>query len=84
MCVDFIDLNKHCPKDPYPLPRIDKLVDIAAGYEVMSLLDCFSGYHQIWLNPEDKEKTSLITLGVLIVIAACQRDCEMQDPLSLE
>ena len=47
MCVNFTDLNKHCLKDPYPLPRIDKLVDIAASYEVMSLLDCFSGYHQI-------------------------------------
>ena len=41
MCVDFIELNKHCQKDPYPLPRIDKLVDIAVGCEMMSLLDCF-------------------------------------------
>jgi hypothetical protein len=63
MCVDFTDHNKHCLKDPYPLPRIDKLVDIAAGYEVMSLLNCFSGYHQIWLNPEDKEKTNFINPG---------------------
>jgi len=63
MCVDFTDLNKCCPKDPYPLPRIDKLVDIATDCEVMSLLDCFSGYHQIWLNPDDEEKTSFITLG---------------------
>jgi len=63
MCIDFTDLNKACPKDPYPLPRIDKLIDIAAGCERMSLLDCFSGYHQIWMNPEDEEKTSFITLG---------------------
>jgi hypothetical protein len=61
MCVDFTDLNKCCLKDPYPLPRIDKLVDITAGCEVMSLLDCFFGYHQIWLNPDDEEKTSFIT-----------------------
>ena len=61
MCVDFTDLNKCCPKDPYPLPRIDKLVDIVAWCEVMSLLDCFSGYHQIWLNPDDEEKTSFVT-----------------------
>jgi hypothetical protein len=47
MCVDFTDLNKCCPKDPYPLPRIDKLVDITAECEVMSLLDYFSWYHQI-------------------------------------
>ena len=63
MCVDFIDLNKCCPKDLCPLPRIDKLVDIAARCKVMSLLDCFLGYHQIWLNPDDEEKTSFITLG---------------------
>ena len=63
MCVDFTDLNKCCPKDPYLLPRTDKLVDIAAGCKVMSLLDCFSGYHQIWLNSNDEEKTSFITPG---------------------
>jgi hypothetical protein len=45
MYVDFTNLNKCCPKDPYLLPRIDKLVNVAAGCEVMSLLDCFSGYH---------------------------------------
>jgi hypothetical protein len=59
MCIDFTNLNKCCLKDPYPLPRIDKL----AGCEVMSLLDCFSGYHQIWLNLDDEEKTSFITSG---------------------
>ena len=63
MCIDFTDLNKCCPKDPYPLPRIDKLVHITAGCEVMSLLDCFSGYHQIWLNPDVEDKMSFITLG---------------------
>ena len=62
-CVYFTDLNKCCPKDPYPLPRIDKLVDITAVSEVMSLLDCFLGYHQIWLNPDDEEKTCFITPG---------------------
>jgi len=47
MCIDFTDLNKACPKDEFPLPRIDTLVDAAAGSEMMSLLDCYSGYHQI-------------------------------------
>jgi hypothetical protein len=47
MCIDFTSLNKACPKDNFLLPRIDKIVDSAAGCEVMSLLDCFSGYHQI-------------------------------------
>jgi hypothetical protein len=49
MCIDFTILNKACPKDNFPLPRIDKIVDSAAGCEVMSLLDCFSGYHQIYI-----------------------------------
>jgi hypothetical protein len=61
MCIDFTSLNKVCPKDNFPLPRIDKIVDSAAGCEVMSLLDCFSGYHQIYMKEEDKASTSFIT-----------------------
>jgi hypothetical protein len=61
MCIDFIDLNKACPKDEFPLPRIDSLVNAAASSELMSLLDCYSGYHQIWMKKEDKLKTSFIT-----------------------
>jgi hypothetical protein len=48
MCIDFTDLNKACEKDEFPLPRIDSLVDAAASSELMSLQDCYSGYHQIW------------------------------------
>jgi hypothetical protein len=47
ICIDFTNLNKACLKDDYPLPRIDTLVDAAVGLEMMSMLDCFSGYHQI-------------------------------------
>jgi hypothetical protein len=61
MCIDFIYLNKACLKDEFPLPRIDSLVDAAATSELMSLLDCYSGYHQIWMKKEDKPKTSFIT-----------------------
>jgi hypothetical protein len=61
MCIDFTSLNKACPKDNFPLPQIDKIVDSAAGYEVMSLLDCFSGYHQIYMKEEDKASSSFIT-----------------------
>jgi hypothetical protein len=61
MCIDFTSLNKACPKDNFPLPRIDKIVDSAAGCEVMSLLDCFSGYHQIYMKEKDKASTSFIT-----------------------
>jgi hypothetical protein len=61
MCIDFTSLNKASPKDNFPLPRIDKIFDSAAGCEVMSLLDCFSGYHQIYMKEEDKANTSFIT-----------------------
>jgi hypothetical protein len=61
MCINFTNLNKACPKDNFPLPRIDKIVDFVASCEVMSLLDCFSGYHQIYMKEEDKGNTSFIT-----------------------
>jgi hypothetical protein len=61
MCIDFTDLNKAYPKDEFPLPRIDSLVDAAASLELVSLLDCYSGYHQIWMKKEDEPKTSFIT-----------------------
>ena len=61
MYIDFTDLNKACPKDDFLLPKIDKVVDDAANSQMMSLLDCFSGYHQIWMRKEDEEKTSFIT-----------------------
>jgi hypothetical protein len=61
MCIDFTDLNKACKKDPFPLPMIDASVDKAAACKRFSLLDCFPGYHQIWLKKEDQEKTSFTT-----------------------
>jgi hypothetical protein len=61
MCVDFTDLNKACKKDDFPLERVDKIVHDAANSEMLSLLDMFSGYHQIKVRKEDEEKTSFIT-----------------------
>ena len=61
VCIDFTDLNKSCPKDPFPLPHIDKLVDATAGHQLMSFMDAFSGYNQILMHPEDQEKTSFMT-----------------------
>ena len=61
MCVDYTDLNKHCPKDPFGLPRIDQVIDSTAGCVLLSFLDCYSGYHQIALKEEDKIKTAFIT-----------------------
>jgi hypothetical protein len=61
MCTDFTDLNKYCPKDDFPLVKIDQIVNSTASCEIMALLGCFSGYHQIWLCKENEEKTSFIT-----------------------
>ena len=61
MCVDFTDLNRVCPKDSYPLPRIDNLVDSTARHELLSFMDTFSGYNQIKMKEEDQEKTSFVT-----------------------
>ena len=47
MCVDYTDLNQHCPKDPFGLPRIDEAVDSTASYKLLSFLDCYSSYHPI-------------------------------------
>ncbi|XP_077248956.1 uncharacterized protein LOC143888427 [Tasmannia lanceolata] len=61
MCVDFTDLNKASPKDDFPLPHIDILVDNTAGHALLSFMDGFSGYNQIKMAPEDMIKTAFIT-----------------------
>ena len=60
-CVDFTDLNKTCPKDPFPMPKIDQLVDATVGHPRISFLDAFQGYHQIPLALDDQEKTAFVT-----------------------
>jgi hypothetical protein len=55
MCTDFTNLNKSCPKDDFPLTRIVQVVDFTVDCDIMSLLDCVSGYHQIWLRKEHKK-----------------------------
>ena len=61
MSVDYIDLNKHCLKDPFGLPHIDQIVDSTAGSALLSFLNCYSGYHQTALKEKDQSKTSFIT-----------------------
>ena len=61
VCVDFTDLNKACPKDSFPLPHIDRLVESTSGNKLMSFMDAFAGYNQIMMNPEDQEKASFYT-----------------------
>ena len=61
MCVDFIDLNKACLKDSFPLLRIDQLVDSTTGHKLLTFMDAFSEYNQIRMAEEDQEKTAFIT-----------------------
>jgi hypothetical protein len=61
MCVDYTDLHKHCPKDPFGLPRIYQVIDSTAGCDPLRFLDCYSGYHQIAIKEENQEKTAFIT-----------------------
>ena len=61
VCVDFRDLNKANPKDDFPLPHIDMLVDSTIGHAMFSFIDGFSSYNQILMALEDREKTSFIT-----------------------
>ena len=61
VCVDYTYLNEACPKDSFPLPRIDQIVDASSGHGMLSFLNAFSGYHQIPMYPPDVEKTSFIT-----------------------
>ena len=60
-CIDFTDINKACPKDSFPLPRIDLIVDATAGHELLSFMDAFFGYNRISMDPDDQEKTSFVT-----------------------
>ncbi|GKV40349.1 hypothetical protein SLEP1_g48006 [Rubroshorea leprosula] len=58
MCIDYTNLNQVCPKDCYPMPSIDKLVEVTSRNERLSLLDAYSGYHKVPMAPENEEKTS--------------------------
>ena len=61
MCVDFTDLNKACPKDSYPLPWVDILVDSTTLHQLLRFMDAFLGYNQIRMDEADQEKTSFVT-----------------------
>ena len=61
MCIDFTDLNNACPKDSFPLPKIDLIVDATFKHEPLSFMVTFSGYHPIKMHPSDVEKAFFIT-----------------------
>ncbi|KAI3742755.1 hypothetical protein L1987_60450 [Smallanthus sonchifolius] len=70
VCVDFTDLNKACPKDPFPLPHIDSMVDAIAGHEMLTFMDASSGFQQIQMEPSDQEDTAFMTpTGIYCYIA---------------
>jgi hypothetical protein len=73
MCIDFTNLNKATPKDNYPLPRMDQVIDSTASATIMSLLNCFSGYHQCWMAKEDEEKLASLPLLEPFVSCECRR-----------
>jgi hypothetical protein len=61
VCIDYTSLNKACPEDEYPMPRIYQIMDSTTSYKLLSFLDAYSGYHQMSLATNDEEKTSFIT-----------------------
>ena len=61
LCIDFTDINRACPKDSFPLSRIDLIVYATSGHELLSFMDAFSGYNQISMDPDDQENTSFVT-----------------------
>ena len=60
VCTEFRDVNKACPKENYPMPFIDQIIDACAGSEVFSFMDGFFGYNKIQIKPEDQHKTNFI------------------------
>jgi hypothetical protein len=70
MCVDYTGLNKACPKVPFPLPRIDQIIDSTTGCELLCFLDAYSGYRQIKMKESDQLVTSFITpFGMFCYVA---------------
>ena len=65
MCIDYTSLNKACPRDPYPLPRIDQIVDSTSWCDLLSFLDAYSGFQQIQMSREDRKHTTFVTLDGL-------------------
>jgi hypothetical protein len=65
MCIDYTSLNKACPKDPFPLPQIDQIVDSTSGYDLLCFLVAYLGFHQILMSREDEKNTAFIIVDGL-------------------
>jgi hypothetical protein len=66
MSINYSSLNKACPKDPFPLPRIDQIVDSTSGCDLLCFLDAYSGFHQIPISREDEEHIAFIIVDALL------------------
>ena len=73
-CIDYTDINQACPKDPFPLPHIDQIVDYTAGCDLLSFLDAYLGYHQIFMAKEDEEKKTSSPHALRIAFYGCLSD----------
>lgn len=82
MRIDYTNLNKACPKDSFPLPRIDKLVDSTAGHKLLSFMDAYSGYNQIKMDPLDQDHTSFTTDKGLYCYQVMPFGLKMRVPLT--
>ena len=80
LCIDFTEINRACPKDSFPLPRIDLIVDATVGHELLSFMDAFSGYNQINMDPSDQEKTSFVGNLLLSRNALRAKECRCSEP----
>jgi hypothetical protein len=65
MCIDYTSVNKACPKDPFPLPRIDQIMDSTSGCDILCFLVAYSGFHQIPMSRVDEEHTTFIIVDNL-------------------
>jgi hypothetical protein len=65
MCIDYTNLNKACPKDPYPLPCIDQIVDSTSRCDLLSFIDDYYGFHQIKMAKDDRKHTAFVTVDGL-------------------
>jgi hypothetical protein len=74
MCVDYTSLNKAYPKDQFPLPHINQVIDLTAGCELLRFLDAYSGYHQIPLTEADQPVTTFITPFGFFAMRKCHSD----------
>nr|GEX89159.1 reverse transcriptase domain-containing protein [Tanacetum cinerariifolium] len=82
MCVDFKDLNKACPKDGYPLPKIDWKVESLCGYPYKCFSNMYKGYHQIKMAEEDEKKMAFITSQGIFIIQKCRLDLKTLEQLT--